>query len=200
MKRNILVFIILSYSSIIFAQKELDIIYIDNHNTLNQFEIIESKLDSIIKDNEDNFMLFISSTVNVYSNADKPTIITNKGTYSSTIRETLLTPTSRPSLEMDIKYLQRKISELSNYKDNLRLGKGLSDGIKLNLHFFFDYDTFCEYQLDENFVNKLLLIYKLRNKDGINQNCNLTYYLYNNYDQDCSDDIEKNKKITIKKY
>ena len=44
-------FLFIFYSSFLYSQDELNIIYVDNHSTLNQFEIIQSKLDPLTESN-----------------------------------------------------------------------------------------------------------------------------------------------------
>ena len=55
------------------------------------------------------------------------------------------------------------------------------------------------YDLHQYFVTKILLIYKLRTQEGINENCKVTYNIYTNTDSKC---IEKSddKQLIINEY
>ena len=182
MKRLTCVF--LFYSSFVFSQEEINIIYVDNHATLNQFKTIQSNLDSLVTS---DFLMYISD------GNESPTLITNKYSYDNNINTTLLTQTDRPSLSEELRQLTTFIG------DKLIIGKKVKDGVIINLHFFFDEETFCKYDLHQDFVNKILLIYKLRTQNGINKNCNITYNIFNNTDSECEMPEDK-QQITIKPY
>ena len=179
-------FLFILYSSFLYSQEEINIIYVDNHSTLNQFELIQAKLTPLVNS---EFLLYISD-------GDSPEIITSKTSYDDKIRRILLTQTSRPSLNMEIKYLNNQIKKY--YNNELEIGRGVKATTKVNLYFFFDMDTYCGYDLHKDFVNKILLIYKLRTVDGVKSNCNITYNIFNNYDKEC--ELTNDKQITLNKY
>lgn len=181
-----LTLLIFFYSQLMFSQDVVNIFYVDNHETLSQFESIQNKLDSLI---DTDFLLYISNDIS-------PVVITDKESYNDKIRLALLSQTSRPSLKLDIRYLNNQITKyFSNY---ITLGKGVKNTTQVNLNFFFDMDTYCGYDLDDDFVNNLLLIYKLRTVDGVKSNCKITYNIFSNSDYEC--DLPNDKQITITKY
>ena len=179
----ILLFLLLSGS--LFSQNELTIIYIDNHKTVSQFGVIQEQLTDLI---DNNFLLYCS-------NGESPEIITNSLSYNENIRSILLTQTDRPSLQMELKYLDNTISK--EMGSMLKIGE--STKASINMHFFFDENTFCDYELQKYFVNKILLMYRLRDRNGINTNCNITYHLFDNYEQNCIENTN-DKQIKINTY
>lgn len=183
MKKTLILLLLSSQS--VFSQNIINLIYVDNNETLNKYEEIQSKLDDII---DNNFLLYISD-------GDYPAIFTDTVNYKQKIQETLLIQTERPSIKMDIKYFDNQITKY--FGETIKLGKGVNKNTKVNFYFFFDMNTFCGYDLHQDFVNNLLLFYKLRTVEGINNNCNITYYLYTNSD-DCN--LPVDKQLTIKKY
>ena len=185
--KRLIILLFLLYSGSVFSQDEFTIIYIDNHKTVNQFETIQDQLTGLITD---NFLLYSS-------NGDYPRIFNDSASFNNSIRSTLLTPINRPSLQMELKYLENTISKKMG--SILKIGKDTKTSTTINLHFFFDKNTFCNYELDKYFVNRILLIYKLRDRKGINSNCNITYHLFDNYDQSCTENIN-DKQIKIKTY
>jgi len=183
MKKTIILLLLSTQS--IFSQNVINLIYVDNHETLNKFEEIQNNLDEII---DNNFLLYISD-------GDDPSIFTDTANYTEKIKATLLKQTERPSIKMDVRYLNHQITK--HFDGVIKLGEGVNENTKVNLYFFFDMSTFCGYDLHQDFVNNLLLFYKLRTKEGINNNCKITYYIHENSDE-CK--LPTDKQITIKKY
>tara|TARA_B110000196_G_C20895297_1_gene543336 strand:+ start:231 stop:788 length:558 start_codon:yes stop_codon:yes gene_type:complete len=185
MKR--LTFIFIFYSSFVFSQEEINIIYIDNNATVSQFDTIQSRIDALVTS---DFLLYISD-------GSRPKIINDRTSYNNIIRETLLEKTDRPTWSYDIRYLNNSFKEFIG--DKLAIGEGVKNNTLINFYFFFDKETFCMYDLHQDFVTQILLIYKLRTQEGINENCKVTYNIYTNTDNKC---IEKSddKQLIINEY
>lgn len=183
MKKIVILFVLFTQN--LYSQEIFNLIYVDNNKTLNQFETILSELDKII---DDSFLLFISD-------GEYPKIITNRDDYQDKIRQILLTQSERPSLIMDIKYLNNQINKF--YNDIITLGLGAEKDTKINMYFFSDMKTFCGYDIHQDFVNNLLLFYNLRDRNGIKSNCNINYFIHNNFDK-CS--LPNDNQISIKIY
>ena len=187
-----LIILLIGLNSFVYAQNEVHLIYVDNYKSIKNNELLKQELDLVVHKTNIQFLLYCSGTFTT----------TDLSEYDNSIDDILLRKIRRPSPKDDIRFFSKKIDE--EYGDLISIGEGITKG-ELHFHFFSDIETCKRYRYDKKFVNKLLLIYNLRNKNGLKSDCFVHYHI--NYEENQSDIIYDNylkslekKNTTIKTY
>jgi len=190
-----LIILLIGLNSFVYAQNEVHLIYVDNYKSIKNNELLKQELDLVVHKTNIQFLLYYSDGKNAFTTTDL-------SEYDNSIDDILLRKIRRPSQKDDIRFFSKKID--NKFDDFLSIGGGINKG-ELHFHFFSDIENCKRYRYDKNFVNKLLLIYNLRNKNGLKSDCFVHYHI--NYEGNQSDIIYDNylkslekKNTTIKTY
>jgi len=190
-----LIILLIGLNSFVYAQNEVHLIYVDNYKSIKNNELLKQELDKVVHKKNIEFLLY-------YSDAKDAFTTTDLSEYDNSIDNILLHQIRRPSQKDDIRFFSKKIDK--EYGDFISIGKGVKKG-ELHFHFFSDIENCKRYRYDKKFVNKLVLIYNLTNRNGLNNNCFVHYHI--NYEDSQSDLMYdnylkslENKNTTIKQY
>ena len=190
-----LIILLIGLNSFVYAQNEVHLIYVDNYKTIKNNSLLKNELDKVAHKKNIEFLLYYSDGKNAFTTTDL-------SEYDSKIDNILLSQIRRPSQKDDIRFFSKKID--NKFGDFLSIGEGIKKG-ELHFHFFFDIETCKRYRYDKKFVNKLLLLYNLTNREGLNNNCFVHYHI--NYEDSQSDLMYDNyikdlasRNITINTY
>jgi len=190
-----LIILLIGLNSFVYAQNEVHLIYIDNYKSIKNDKLLKQELDKVVHKTNIEFLLYYSAGKNAFTTTDL-------SEYDGIIDNILLNQIRRPSQKDDIRFFSKKIDD--KFGDFLSIGEGIKKG-ELHFHFFFDIETCKRYRYDKNFVNKLLLIYHLKNRNGLKRDCFVHYHI--NYEDSQSDIIYddyikelESRNITIKTY
>ena len=81
-------------------------------------------------------------------------------------------------------------------ENDLKLGNSSTNNRNISFYFISDLSTFCNYEMHKYLINNMMLVYNLRDKNDIFSNCQINYFLKNNSDKNCADEISS-KKINL---
>jgi len=190
-----LIILLIGLNSFVYAQNEVHIIYVDNYKSIKNNELLKQELDLVVHKTNIQFLLYYSDGKGAFTTTDL-------SEYDGIIDNLLLHQIRRPSQKDDIRFFSKKID--NKFGDFISIGEGIKKG-ELHFHFFFDIETCKRYRYDKKFVNKLLLIYNLTNRNGLNNNCFVHYHI--DYEDSQSDLMYDNyikelesRNITINTY
>jgi len=194
--------LLLFLSFFAYAQEDLDLIYVDLHNT--NKESLRFEIDKVVNKQNSIFLLNINGQYKKTQGKVSKTgsVISDLLIYEESINDILIKNFRRPLLSDAIRSFTRYVAK--NFRDHISIKEGLKKG-KVNLHFFFDIETCQLYRYDKNLVKKLLLVYNLTNRDGIDNRCHIFYHInyeepqYNSYSDAYLKEIQ-GENITIKTY
>ena len=196
MKKRLIILLI-GLNSFVYAQNEVHFVYVDNYKSIKNNELLKQELDKVVHKKNIEFLLYYSDSRNAFTTTDL-------SEYDGIIDNLLLNQISRPSQKDDIRFFSKKINEEYGHWLQGGFGEDRKEG-KVHFHFFFDIETCKRYRYDKHLVNKLLLIYKIKGRNGLDNNCFVNYHI--NYEDSQSDIIydsylkeNKGKNITINTY
>jgi len=172
-----LIILLIGLNSFVYAQDEVHLIYVDNYNSIKNYELLKQELDEVVHKTNIEFLLYYSDGKNAFTTTDL-------SEYDGIIDNLLLNQIRRPSQKDDIRFFSKKIDDEYSHWLQGGFGEDRKEG-KLHFHFFFDIETCKRYRYDKKFVNRLLLIYNLTNRSGLNNNCFVHYHI--NYEDSQSD-------------
>jgi len=170
-----LIILLVGLNSFAYAQNEVHFVYVDNYKSIKNNELLKQELDKVAHKTNIQFLLF-------YSRDRQPIFISDLLQYETEIDDVLLNQISRPSQKDDLRRFSKIIND--DFSSFLSIGEGVKKG-ELHFHFFFDVENCKRYRYNKKFVNKLLLIYNLTNRNGLNNNCFVHYHI--NYEDSQSD-------------
>lgn len=185
MKKLIIVIFTFFVVQLIQAQSDINVIYIDLNNLNYEEEYIGEIIEPII---EEPFVLFIS-------NGENYSFIENKTQYIKNPDSLLTQTTQRPNYNYDLNAFNSEL-EKSIFKNDLKLGNSSTNNRNISFYFISDLSTFCNYEMHKYLINNMMLVYNLRDKNDIFSNCQINYFLKNNSDKNCADEISS-KKINL---
>ena len=158
-----------------YSQKSKTFVYVDISSSNNMLDLIQDSIKKIIYQNEDDFILFIS-------NGNNPLISNLRSKFEDNLKRIELDFFKAPEYNFDIELINQQLADnnfifnLSNNSADTRLD------YLLNFHFFFDEDTYLDFNLDQRFIEKLLFCNALYFDSGLHQDCKVFIYKEDNYE------------------
>ena len=184
MKKLTIVILSIIFTLSLQAQSSLNVIYVDLNKLESEQEYIGNIIEPII---EKPFVLFIS-------NGSQFSFIQNKAVYQKNPDSLFSLITERPIYNYDLNIFNTLI-EKSIFKNDIKLGSNSSNN-DISFYFISDLGTFCNYEMHKYLVNNLMLLYNLRDNNDISSNCKINYFLKNNSNKTCAENINS-KQISI---
>ena len=170
-----LIFIFLSFSAT--GQDVKKIIYVDPSFSEIR-KVFADSIIQIIKKSDDDFILYVSKN-------STPLISISDSSLTNTLSQMRLEYFSSPDYNKDIKLLNSQIIE-SDFINISRNSYSRSLSNKLDFYFFLDKNEISSFDLEKEFIKKLLISNNLIFSEGLHKDCRVKIYQ------------ENQKKITIK--
>ena len=174
MKRYFLFFFILFCSCNVFSKTTKIFIYVDISSSDDVIDLIQDSIKKIIFSNEDDFVLYVS-------NGNKPLVITSRYKLIDNLNKLYLENFKEPDYKKDIYLINEVLLKnklLSNISNNTEANNLENE---LNFYFFLNKDSFFDFNLESNLINKLLFSNKLYFSSGLHKDCNVHIYEDNNF-------------------
>ena len=174
LKNRLFTFILLSFCFISYSQNSKTFIYLDYSSSKNMPDSIKDHIEKIINKNEDDIILFISNGI-------EPLISTLRTKSVYNLKRLKIDYFKSPNYNLDIELINNTllqnnfINDFSNNSVNSRLD------YLLNFHFFFDEDTYLDFNLNQMFIKKLLFANALYFDNGLHQDCKVFVYNEDNF-------------------
>lgn len=176
--KKIIIFILLFTTTLLRAQNNVLVIYVDASSE-KKLKEIQKQVNALV-DSKSSYAiyLFISSAEST-KDGIFPIVTNNRNEVDKNLQSLLLNFISAPDYNKDVKLLNAAFLENKYISDLNKISKTNGLNTQFEIHCFFDEQDYSTFKLSKKFVLPLLLSNRLKFKDGLQNNCTVMLHLIN---------------------